>query len=260
MTDEGEERPEDFRALAQLAEVLGDLVETLTRGRSGSLSAQAMVDFAHRCMPRTQHTGLLLRDRNGTRTVATVGHVPARLDDIREAVGEGPALDVLHINDYLVSGDLADDPRWPRFGARVVDELGVRSIASYRLYLNTQNRAALVFASDWPYAFDEQAVPIGAICAAYCSLVLVTEEMFGEAVSLPRAAEVHREIGVAAGILLASEEISTEEAFRRLHRASRHFSRSLSEVASHVVAHRSLPDTGADPEGQPPPPAGAGEG
>lgn len=233
-----------FRPLAQLAAALTETVRTLTRGQTEALDADTIVAFAHECMPRTQHTGLLLRVDHEARTVAATSDVVLRLDRLRDRLGEGPALDVLETNDYVVADNLVDDPRWPAFGERAARELGLRSIATYRLPLGRNRCAALVFASDWPSAFDETAVAIGAICAAYSSLVLVTEEVVGERVSHRRAIDVHREIGVAVGILLAEQDLAVEEAYGRLHRASQSLSQSLPQVAEHVIRHRALPRRG----------------
>ncbi len=235
---------DNFRPIARLAEAFSQTVELLTRQQTEMLSPDALVEFAHECMPRTQHTGLLLREQGKVRTVAATSQLPERLDGLRQDVGEGPVLDVLESNDCVISDDLADDPRWPQFGQRAVDDLDLRSVAAYRLYLGPQHHAALVFLSDWPAAFDEVAVAVGAIYAAYCSLVLVTEHLLGERVSTARSAEVHREIGVAVGLLLANGKITTEEAYRRLHRASRNLERSLHDVARHVARHGELPEPG----------------
>lgn len=233
---------DDFRPIARLAEAFGATVELLTQQQTKTLSTDALVEFAHECMPRTQHTGLLLRQDGKVRTVAATSDLPERLEGLRQGLDHGPVLDVLESNDCVVSDDLADDPRWPRFGRRAVEELDVRSIAAYRLYLGPGHHAALVFLSDWPAAFDEVATAVGAIYAAYCSLVLVTEELLGERVSSSRSAEVHREIGVAVGILLADGEVSTEDAYRRLHRASHSMQQSLHDTARHVTRHRTLPE------------------
>jgi AmiR/NasT family two-component response regulator len=73
--------------------------------------------------------------------------------------------------------------------------------------------------------------------------MLFTEEVLGDKLTSARAVEVHREIGVAVGILLADEELSSDQAYRRLHEASRALSTSLPDVARHVIAHRGLPGT-----------------
>jgi ANTAR domain-containing protein len=236
-----EDRADEFHAIAELAEAFTALVEVLTEQRTVDLSVEALVSFGQQTMPRAQHTGLVLHERGSEHTVAASSDTPERLDRMRAELGEGPALDVLETNDMVISGDLGSDPRWPVFGPRALEELDVRSIACYRLHLGRDHRAALSFLSDWPFAFDEVAVGIGAIVASYCSLVLASERVLGDRVG-SRAVEVHREIGVAVGILLSDGALTVDEGYRRLHHASRTLTRSLPEVAQHVIAHHALPE------------------
>ena len=85
--------------MAGLAEAFRAMVELLIEQRTQTLTMEAIVDFAHRYMPRTQHSGLLLRTGGRMRTVAASSDVPHRLDELRDRVGEGPAVDVLETND-----------------------------------------------------------------------------------------------------------------------------------------------------------------
>jgi len=241
INDDPDDRAEDFRGIAELAEAFTDMVEALTDRHTLRLDVGTLVAVGHRTMPRTQHTGLLLMEEGFAHTVTATSEVPQRLDALRARLGEGPALDALKTNDMVVSGDVDGDPRWPRYGPAAFEELGVRSIACYRLHMGPKHRAALLFTSDWPYAFDELATSVGAIIAAYCSLVLFVEQVLGDRLSHERAAEVHREIGVAVGILLADKALSSGQAYHRLHQASRSLSKSLPEVARHVIEHRTLP-------------------
>jgi hypothetical protein len=149
---------------------------------------------------------------------------------------------VIGINDFIVSGDLTGDLRWPTFGQRTVEETGMLSVLSYRLYLSARHRAALSFYSDWPHAFDQVAISTGAIFAAYASLAASHGLVLGEPVGRRRSAEVHREIGVAIGILMSASGVTTESAYRRLHAASRRLKRSLPDTARHVIEHHRLPD------------------
>jgi hypothetical protein len=235
------ESVEEFRAVAELAEAFTSLVDHLTARRTVALDLETLMTFAHRMMPRTTHTGVIVQGHGRPRTAAATSGLLEQLDQLRIEVGEGPGLDVLEENDMVISGDLYSDPRWPTLGPRACQELGVHSVACYRLLLGPDHRAALMFVSDWPYAFDELAESIGAIFAAYCSLVLIANEMLGGQATPHTTAQVHREIGVAVGILLTREGLSPEQAYQRLHRASHSLARSLPDVAQHVLAHQRLP-------------------
>ncbi|MGH3606445.1 MAG: GAF and ANTAR domain-containing protein, partial [Pseudonocardiaceae bacterium] len=180
-------------------------------------------------------------EQDRPRTVASTDAVPDHVDAIQFDSGEGPALDVLVTNDYVHVDDLAGDPRWPQFGRRAVEVGDVRSMISYRLYLGRHRRAALSFYSTWPHGFDDTAAAIGAIFAAYCSLALTTQALDDD-VHPRRVAEVHREIGVAMGILMSAGELSADEAFAQLHSASRRLHRELRDVAHEVTATGRLPN------------------
>src|SRR5919202_1078949 len=192
---EHSEHAEDFRALAELADVFTDLVSALRCGEASSLSPSRVVELGLRCMPRAQHAAITGHVDGRLQDVAASSRLPAQIDRIRGETGEGPAF------------DLAGDPRWPCFSARTVEETGVRSIVAYRLYFSSRHRAALCFYSDWPYAFDEIVISTGAIFAAYTSLSAGQELVVGEPVGRERAGEVHREIGVAVGILIAGSDL-----------------------------------------------------
>jgi hypothetical protein len=234
----------EFAALAELAEAFMVLVRALV-GDGGSvdgLGPGRILELAAHCVPHGQHAALMVRRDGRVEMVAATSGLPDAVDRIRGETGQGPALDVLETNDLVVSNELAEDPRWPVFGEQVVEATGIRSILSYRLYLGRGHRAALTFYSDWPHAFDNLAIATGAIFAAYCSLVMFSELVLDEPLARRRAEEVHREIGVAVGILMATGDLSTEAAYRRLHQASRRLRRSVPDVARAVIAGRHLPD------------------
>jgi hypothetical protein len=52
---------EEFRAVAELAEAFTSLVDHLTARRTVALDLETLVTFAHRMMPRTTHTGVIVQ-------------------------------------------------------------------------------------------------------------------------------------------------------------------------------------------------------
>ncbi len=239
------ERPELGAVLEELAAAFSGLVEVLLDGGQMQLTPKRIVDVAASVMPGCRHAAVAVIEQGQPRTVASTDAVPDHVDAVQFDCGEGPSLDVLVTDDHIRVDDLADDARWPQFGRRAAEVGQVRSMLSYRLYLGRDHRAALSFYSTWPHGFDDVAAAIGAIFAAYCSLALVTQ-VLGDDVHPRRAANVHREIGVAIGILMATGELAADEAFTQLHRASQRLHRELREVAHHVTATGRLPDEPGD--------------
>jgi ANTAR domain-containing protein len=243
MTEADDERA-DFTALNELAEAFTTLLTALRSDDDlPAMSPERIVAVASACMPLSNDVALTVAENDRTRLLAATSDLVRHVDRIRMEVGHGPVLDIVDTNDLVISNDLGADLRWPVFGSRMVEQLGIRSVVGYRLYLAPDTRAALTFYSEWPHAFDDLAIATGSIFAAYCSLVVFTETVLRTPLAPRRAAEVHREIGVAVGILMATEDVDTVTAFRRLHRAARRLHRELPEVAQHVVGHRRLPET-----------------
>lgn len=227
--------PEDFAAIVELAEHFGALVDALHGGTQTGLDPKRIVALAKRSMPGSHEVGIVAWRDGRLRTVASTSSVLERLDEIRVETGEGPALDAIDGNDLVISGDVAEDPRWPEFGSRATDRTGIRSLATYRLFLSRRHRGALTFCSSWPHGFTDFAIEIGAIFGAFCSLSILTELMGDDAVSAYSSTDVHREIGVAIGIVMSTTGVESAEAYHRLRTASRQMRRSLPETAGHVI-------------------------
>lgn len=162
-------------ALGALAEAFTTLTQELAGDRGVTpVSPAQVIQLAVDCVPRVQYAALVMEVDGKVRTVARTPNLPDRIDEIRSATSQGPGLDVLRTNELVLSNDLGTDPRWPLFGSRLVDELGLRSTVGYRLRLGTHDRAALCFYSPWPYAFDNLAITTGTLFATYCSLVTLS--------------------------------------------------------------------------------------
>jgi hypothetical protein len=242
---EAGERSEIASTLTELAAAFDALVEVLLDGGQVQLTPQRIVDVAARMMPGCRHAAVVVVDQDRPRTLASTDTVPDQVDAVQFDAGEGPSLDILVTDDYVRVDDLTDDPRWPQFGSRAVEVANIRSMINYRLYLGRHRRAALSFYSTWPHAFDDLAAAIGAIFAAYCSLTLITAALGGD-VHPRRATQIHREIGVAIGILMATGQLVAEEALAQLHSASRRLHRDLQDVAHQVTTTGRLSDEPGD--------------
>ena len=237
---------ESFAPLVELAEAFGALVQAMHDGDIARMDAQRILRHAAAAMPAARYADLSVVQDGRTRSIAHTSDLPETVHAIRLATGQGPSLDVLDTNDLVLTNDLVGDPRWPEFAARLVERSNIRSIASYRLYLSRGHKAALSFYSDWPHAFDDIAIATGAIYAAYCSLALLSEVVLAESVGHARAADVHREIGVAIAILMTRDDLTADVAYHQLHAASRTLHRSLPEIARSVASGDSVPHDDPD--------------
>ena len=78
--------------------------------------------------------GMSIVNPRGIDTPAGSGEALRRLDELQFELHEGPCFDALRKHEVVIARDLSTDGRWPTWGPRVTDEIGVRSIVSYRLF------------------------------------------------------------------------------------------------------------------------------
>jgi hypothetical protein len=202
-----------------------------------------IVVVAARAVPGSEHSGIsVMTGSSPPRTVPASDDLPLQVDTIQYETGEGPCMQALTESDLVLANDLIAAPEWPAFARRAVAETGVRSMLSYRLYLNDGNRAALNFYAMKPDAFDMSAVATGSIFAAYASMAQLAALHKDQSVHLSRAVESNREIGVAMGILMANKRQTQEQAFASLRMASQHLHRKLRDIASDVIFTGELPE------------------
>lgn len=229
-------------ALAQVAGQLVDLVHAMSDGQVEGLQAARVVQFAALAVPGSEHCAItLMTGRSQPRTIAASGELPVRVDELQYQTGQGPCLQALVQSDVAQADDLLTDQQWPLFAAQAVSVTGIRSMMSFRLYLDEDANGALNFYSSKPDAFDEAAVAVGSIFASYASLTMLNHLQGDKMMHLNRALESNREIGVAMGILMARTLTTQDEAFARLRVASQHLHVKLRDIAQEVIQTGDLP-------------------
>lgn len=207
-----------------------DVVERITR---------AAVDTVEGC----DHAALSVIRRHGRiETRGATDEVPHAVDAIQYETGQGPCLDAIDEHEVFQIDDLTADERWPPFSRRAAEETGVRSMLSFRLFVESDTIGALNFYSRDVGAFDEHARTVGTILATHAALGIRAVQDKERAEQLDQALASNRVIGMAMGVLMARGRMTEQEAFSVLTRASQHLNRRLRDVASQVV------DTGVLPE------------
>jgi transcriptional regulator with GAF, ATPase, and Fis domain len=175
---------------------------------------------------------LIAKDRpvtfGATDTIALVG------DQIQYDEGEGPCLDAALQETWVSTPDLTADPRWPRSAARLSGQLGVRSMFSCRMALEDSPRKTLgslnLYATS-PRAFTAKDQMLAILLSSLGAVVVDAARQQDEL----RAAIASRQvIGEAIGILRVQSNLTSEQAFERLSRASQRTNVKLRELAKQI--------------------------
>jgi GAF domain-containing protein len=218
---------------------LADAVRQLDAAADPPGTLERMVELTPEFFPSADYVGISLVERGAMRTPAASNEKLRELDEWQYELGQGPCRAAIKEHRTVVVDDLATDPRWPAWGAAMVEELGVRSSISFRLFTRDDDSwGALNVYSRRPGAFSEEDVEHGQVIAAMSAVVLARSINDDH---LASALESRTVIGQATGIIMERYGLDQSRAFDVMRRISSHDNRKLRDVAAQVVAERGLP-------------------
>lgn len=222
--------------LAEVVHAMTVLAERLQADPTDSV-ADAVVEHAVEHVRGARWASVTALRHGIFRSLASTAPQARAADALQYGLGSGPCVDAVLDGRVRVSGDLANDPRWPDYGPRAAHEAGVASVAAYRLTLigDPELVAALNLYSDAPDAFDERAVRAGTVLATHAGLGVSVMISRRRAENLEAALGTNRDIGTAIGILMASHKVTRDRAHELLRLASQDTNHKLSEIAAEVV-------------------------
>jgi GAF domain-containing protein len=233
--------PKDRREV-ELAETFADVARGLLGGHDVDATLERICRLAVRTVDACEAAGISIVERKTITSHSTTNDLPCIVDGIQAETQEGPCVDAIKEHAVFVTGDLAQETRWPLFARRAHEETGVRSILSLRLFASEDTMGALNLYSTQPDAFDDQDVAVGSVFAAHAAVAL-SNARHEEA--LEKKADSRDVIGMAKGIIMARQHVTDDQAFDVLRRASQRMNVKLRELADRVVHH--APDEKLDP-------------
>ncbi|WP_295697887.1 ANTAR domain-containing protein [Lapillicoccus sp.] len=217
--------------LSDLAARFVDIVASVNAGGASS-AVEQVVQQARSRVPGADSASITTYRRGQFTTTAASDDLSRHGDDLQYELGSGPCVDAVVDDAIYTPRDIAVDERWPEYGPRVSDELGVSSMLSFRLHTgSTESLDGLNIYSRTVGAFDEDAFLTGLFLATQASLAISRAKVE----NLEKALATSREIGTAIGVLMSSSKLTREQAFGLLRVASQESNRRLREVAAEVV-------------------------
>jgi len=217
---------------SDIAETFARVARLLVAEEGMERTLSKIAELAVETIDGCEHAGMSLVQRGRIHTPGSSDELAKGLDAIQEEVGQGPCLDALRDHEVFQVDRLAEEQRWPLFARRAADETGVASILSFRLFAEEDTMGSLNLYSKKPAAFDDEARMLGAVFAAHAAVAMSSarkEEQLREAL---QSRDV---IGQAKGLLMARENVSSDEAFEMLKKASQRLNVKLTAIATRVV-------------------------
>lgn len=205
----------------------GDLDHTLSR------ITQAAVDV----LPSVEFASITVLHADGRlETVAPTDDLLWGVDAAQYELREGPCYDAAADAVHVVSPDLANDPRFPRYAATAV-AVGINAQAGLRLFDAPRSRGALNLYARQTGAFED----LGMLGALFQHQSAMAIDYAREIHNLREAVRTRGMIGQAVGIVMERYKLTDERAFAFLTRLSQHGNLKLRAIAEQIIATSKQP-------------------
>jgi GAF domain-containing protein len=214
----------------ELLEAARSLSERLTPGDLDSTLEQ-ITTAAVEVLPHVDYSSITVRHADGTLvTVAPTDPMLLRVDAEQYRLQEGPCYQAATDEQSVITPDLGDDPRFPRYGPIAV-EFGLRAQIGVRLFDSPKSHGALNLYSTTVGAFED----VGSLSALFLHQAGQVIAYAQEITNLAEAVRTRTVIGQAVGIVMERYKLNDQRAFAFLQRLSSHRNIKLRVVAQEIV-------------------------
>jgi GAF domain-containing protein len=211
------------------------IAERLRDGRSSQEIYDVIADRALQVVDGCDHAGIAVLDGDRFTTASASDDVVRLLDDLQREAGHGPCLEASTELVWQHDADLAERSEWPRWAPLVLARTPVRSALALPLVHDGRRSGALNLFADEPHAFSAESMDLAAVLASFASMAVAAAAERERADQFEEGMHTNREIGTAVGMLMATHQISQDQAFELLSSASQRLNRKLRDIAAAIV-------------------------
>lgn len=200
------------------------------------------VELTHQHLAHADFVSIsLLEGRRRVTTPASSHPWAERADQVQYGADQGPCLDAIRRADLVLVDDLSTvgAAAYPAWAPVVLEETGIRSSFSCRLFAGPEVMGAVNIYSERPQAFSPTERAEAQVVAAQVALALHAARQVN---GLRQGMEGRTVIGQAQGILMERFKVPASRAFDLLSQVSQDTNTRLREVAARLV------DTGETPK------------
>ncbi|GHH43084.1 GAF and ANTAR domain-containing protein [Streptomyces candidus] len=229
------------------------------------LNSESVEDFLHGLAaaalahaPDADGCGITLETDSGYVTVTSVGGSAPTLDEEQYGLNDGPCLQAVRTGEEVHVKDLLDEERWGAYPAHAL-AAGTRSSLSLPVSAHTDIAGALNLYSPQPDGLASSDVAtLRALAEQATGALALARKMTRTrefATDLQNAMRYRGVIDQAAGIIMAQQRCSGEQAFAVLRRASQNRNIKLRDLCTDLIIRVTGQPPHDPPELRPPPPA-----
>jgi GAF domain-containing protein len=221
-------RPTDLADLARALDAAGGESDRLL------MAVETAVALIDRCV----HAGVTVNRGGECSTLASSSEGVTYVNMLQNELSQGPCHPADRDEEVLVCRDLARDERWPQWGTRLQEELGLGSLISLLIYTARGSYGTLSLYGSGVDAFTADDLATARALAGHLAVSMAANKEI-EGLSLALASRTV--IGQAEGILIERLGVDPDQALAYLKRVSSHTNTKLVDVAMELVRTRELP-------------------
>jgi GAF domain-containing protein/ANTAR domain-containing protein len=216
-----------------------EILSLLAGGEQGSLPSR----LCAACLSALPVSGvgatLMTADGPTGVVLAATDERARQLEELQFALGEGPCVEASLGGRPVLEPDLvaAGSPRWPRFGAAVVDA-GVRAVFAFPLRVGAIRVGVLDLYRDAPAPLTTPDVVEAVAFAEAATEVILHLQDDGAGAALTGPIDGRAEVHQATGMITIQLGVSLAEALLRLRAHAYATGRTVSAIAGDVVNRR----------------------
>jgi GAF domain-containing protein len=228
-------RPEE-----EIGEGLALLARVLLPDRQLPDVLNDVVQLALSTIPGCDGASLSLLGPDGAvRTPAATDDQTMGLDDLQYRLGEGPCLQAIATGEVVRVDDFTTESRFPNFG-RLAAERDTGSCLSVPLEAGDSRLGGLNLYGRSIGSYGPSAESVASAFAGPAAVTIANALAYSKSVrlaaQLEEALKSRAEIEQAKGILMAQSQVTADEAFNALKRASQRENIKLRDIAHRIVA------------------------
>lgn len=198
---------------------------------------QTVVDVAPE-IASADAASITVLDHGRYRTAATTDPSVVEADSLQYALGEGPCVDATDENEHYLISDVANDPRWPRWGPRAAG-LGVGSVLAVHVRVGDTSIGAINLYSHAGRDYGLEDISVGYMLASQVGAALAAVTKIE---NLTVGMDRRTIIGQAQGIIMQKYDLDAGVAWNTMVRLSQDSNIKVRLLAEEIVSKRALPE------------------
>jgi GAF domain-containing protein len=225
----------------ETVEKLSRVTRLLKTQRTLPAQLEAVVEIVKRAVDNCDAAGIVLLVDGEPTSIAVTDRLTMEIDLVQYQTGEGPCLTAMNEGDVVRIDILERDSRFTRFAPGALD-LNLHSVLSTPLEANGRSVGALNMYSMQANAFDAGTLETVRPMAEYAGQAIGTSPLYAYSLDmvdgLVEDLESRAIIDQATGVLMATQEETSEDALDQLRGLAMRSGESMRTVAEWVITER----------------------